>query len=154
MDKKHHPSKKRALLSTPKTLPTTREACTPHPLHILSQRKKGGENISESMSIFSQEALSKSKWSTSRDGHLIIFPCPHATKLYCEYKFSSVYTKCLMIRGLGDCGNDREGPFSTKVTISIKQLQNTHTGMVTVAPLVLSRRDWMDLKILRAFWCH
>ena len=52
---------------------------------------------------------------------------PHTTKLHCEYKFSSVYTKCLMIRGLGDCGSSRVVPFSTKVTISTKQLQNTHT---------------------------
>ena len=52
---------------------------------------------------------------------------PHTTKLHCEYKFSSVYTKCLMIRGLGDCGSSRVVPFSTKVTISTKQIQNTHT---------------------------
>ena len=52
---------------------------------------------------------------------------PHTTKLHCEYKFSSVYTKCLMIRGLGDGGGSRVGPFSTKVTISTEQLQDTHT---------------------------
>lgn len=81
---------------------------------------------------------------------------PHTTKLHCEYKFSSVYTKCLMIRGFGDGGGSRVGPFSTKVTISTEQLQDTHTHRrwLQWPPLVLSGRDWVHLKILKAFWCH
>ena len=67
----------------------------------------------------------------NKPGWTFSYFSPHTAKLYCEYKLSSAYTKCLMIRGLGGSGSVQWGHSAPRPPFQQNNFRthtHTHTG--------------------------